>query len=73
MIAAAWANNRETERVIIAALEKTGVSPLEARVATGAVMGAMMAALIDWGQDEDSGSLGDRVRFAVDYLGGSDV
>jgi AcrR family transcriptional regulator len=73
VIAAAWSNNRETEKVIIAALERTGVSPLEARVATGAVMGAMMAALIDWGANEDSGSLSDRVKFAVDYLGGSDV
>lgn len=70
MIAHAWANNRKTEQVIVAALEATGVPGLEARVAAGAVMGAMMAALIDWGQDEDSGALGDRVRFALQLLGG---
>lgn len=69
LVAAAWSNNRETEKVIVAALQSTGVPGLEARVATGAVMGAMMAALVDWGQDEHSGTLGDRVRFALRLLG----
>lgn len=68
LVAAAWSNNRQTERVIADALISTGVNPLEARVAAGAVMGALMAALIDWGQDEGSGTLGDRVRLALDVL-----
>lgn len=72
IVAAAWANNRETERIIIAALERTGTPSLHARVAAGAVMGAMMAALIDWGEDEGSGALGERVRFALQQLGGVD-
>ena len=68
IIAHVWANNRKTEQVIIDALESTGVPGLEARVATGAVMGAMMAALIDWGEHDDSETLGDRVRFALRQL-----
>ncbi len=68
IIAHAWANNRKTEQVIVAALESTGAPGLEARVATGAVMGAMMAALIDWGEHDDSGTLGDMVRFALQQL-----
>jgi AcrR family transcriptional regulator len=72
MLAAAWANTRATEQVVTRALETTGVPTLEARVAAGAVMGAMMAALIDWGEREDTGSLGDRVRLALELLGGSD-
>jgi AcrR family transcriptional regulator len=68
LIAQAWANNRKTEHVIVEALTSTGVPPLEARIATGAVMGALMAALIDWGEDEASGPLGDRVRLALGQL-----
>lgn len=68
LVAAAWSNNRITEAVIADALISTGVSTLEARVAAGAVMGALMAALIDWGQDEGSGSLGHRVRTALALL-----
>lgn len=62
LVAHAWSNNRKTERVIVEALEATGVPGLEARVAAGAVMGALMAALIDWGEDPGAGSLGDRIR-----------
>lgn len=73
LVAAAWSNNRKTEQVIIDALTSTGVPILDARVAAGAVMGALMAALIDWGEREDSGTLGNRVRFALDMLGGTDA
>ncbi len=76
LVAHAWSNNRKTEQVIVDALTATGVPLLGARIATGAVMGAMMAALIDWGEHEDSGPLGDRVRLALEHLapaeGGSD-
>ena len=68
LVAAAWSNNRRTEQVIIEALTATGVDLLEARVAAGAVMGALMAALIDWGQDEEAGSLGERIRTALQLL-----
>jgi AcrR family transcriptional regulator len=69
IVAHAWANNRKTEQVIIDALESTGAPGLDARIAAGAVMGAMMAALIDWGEHDDSGTLGDRVRYALQQLG----
>jgi AcrR family transcriptional regulator len=69
LVAAAWSNNRKTEQVIIDALTSTGVPLLDARVASGAVMGALMAALIDWGEHDDSGTLGDRVRLALEMLG----
>ncbi len=73
LVAAAWSNNRKTEQVIIEALTSTGVPLLDARVAAGAVMGALMAALIDWGEHNDSGTLGDRVRLALEMLGGDDA
>ncbi|MFZ0493753.1 MAG: TetR/AcrR family transcriptional regulator [Acidimicrobiia bacterium] len=73
LVAAVWSNNRKTEQVIIDALTSTAVPLLDARVAAGAVMGALMAALIDWGEHENSGTLGDRVRFALEMLGGSDA
>jgi len=68
IVAHAWSNNRRTEQVIVEALTSTGVPGLEARIAAGAVMGALMAALIDWGEHEDSGSLGDRVCLALEQL-----
>lgn len=68
IIADAWLNNRKTEEVITDALVTTGVDPLGARIAAGAVMGALMAALIDWGENEQSGPLGDRVRWTLDQL-----
>lgn len=68
LLAQAWANNRRTEQVIVDALTETGVAVLEARVAAGAAMGAMMAALIDWAQHEDAGSLAERVRRALELL-----
>lgn len=71
LLGQAWANNRRTEQIIVEALTSTGVPELDARVAAGAVMGAMMAALIDWGAREDCGSLGERIRCALELLGPS--
>lgn len=68
LIPHAWANNRRTEEIVVDALVTTGVPALEARIAAGAVMGAMMAALIDWGEHPDSGPLGDRVLLALTQL-----
>ncbi|MCB2223183.1 MAG: TetR/AcrR family transcriptional regulator [Actinobacteria bacterium] len=68
LVAHAWSNTRETERVVVEALVATGAPVLEARIAAGAVMGALMAALIDWGRDEEAGPLGARVEAAVGQL-----
>jgi AcrR family transcriptional regulator len=68
IVAHAWSNNRRTEAVIVEALTTTGVSALEARVAAGAVMGALTSALLDWGEDDDSGPLRQRVRQTLELL-----
>jgi AcrR family transcriptional regulator len=68
LLAAVWSSNRATERVIVDALTSTGASLLRARVAAGAVIGALMAALIDWGESDNSGSLGERIRQALEIL-----
>lgn len=68
IVAHAWSNNRRTEQVIVEALTATGVPALEARVAAGAVMGALTSALLDWGEDNDSGSLSERVRRTLELL-----
>lgn len=68
LIPHAWANNRRTEQIIVDALVTTGVPALEARIAAGAVMGAMMAALIDWGEHPDSGPLGGRILIALNQV-----
>ena len=66
--AKAWENTLETERVIVEALESTGVPRLEAVVAAGACVGAVMAALFDWGTSTDAGPLGERLLAALDLL-----
>lgn len=68
IVAHAWSNNLQTERVIIEALVSTGVPMLEARVAAGAVIGALTAALLDWAENDDAGTLGDRVRQVLGLL-----
>lgn len=68
-----WENNHRTEEIIVDALTSSGVPELEARVAAGATAGAITAALLDWAQQEDPGSLGDRVRWALSYLSLADA
>jgi AcrR family transcriptional regulator len=63
-----WENNGRTEKVIVDALTSGGVPPLEARVAAGAVLGAITAALFDWAEDAGGESLGDRVRRTMSML-----
>lgn len=63
-----WENNLRTEAVIVSALHETGAGELEARVAAGAVLGALTAALFDWAESEDGTSLGDRIREALALL-----
>jgi AcrR family transcriptional regulator len=62
-----WENNRRTEEVIIAALTDTGTPSFEAAVAAGAVLGALTAALLDWGE-HGKASLGDLVVDALELL-----
>ena len=58
IVAHAWSNN----------LVSSGVPRLDARVAAGAVIGALTAALLDWAESDDSGTLGDRVRETLQLL-----
>ena len=66
--AAMHENLRETQTVVEAALRETGTDRFEAIVAAGACLGAVMAALVDWGLDPDSGPIGPCVRAALDAL-----
>lgn len=64
-----WENNLRTERIIVRALTESDVPALEARVAAGAVLGALTAALFDWAESESTESLGARIRQAMGQLG----
>ena len=66
--AAAWTNNQRTEKVVVDALTGAGCDRLEARVATGACLGALLAALFEWGSDCSDESLGSRIRRALAVL-----
>ncbi|HEX7805939.1 MAG TPA: TetR family transcriptional regulator [Cellulomonas sp.] len=66
--AASQESSRATEQIVVAALEDSGVGHLEAIVATGACLGAVMAALVDWGVDPHAGPLGPRVVAALEAL-----
>jgi hypothetical protein len=68
-----WENNRRTEEVLVTALTGSGVPTIEARVAAGAVLGALTAALFDWADDAGDESLGDRIRHAMRLLAPSMV
>ena len=63
-----WQNNRRTEEVIVEALIRSGVDGLESKVAAGATLGALTAALFDWAEDADGEPLGNRVRTAMHLL-----
>lgn len=64
-----WLNNQRTADAISEALIADDAPPFETRVACGAVMGALTAALLDWSVDYDSGPLGPRIEAALDVLG----
>lgn len=64
-----WENNRRTEDGIVEALTGTNVAEFDARVAAGAVMGALTAALLGWAQSDDGESLEDRIRGTLVILG----
>ena len=66
--ARAWENNQRTEDLVVQALVDDGVPRLEARVAAAACLGALLAALLDWGADDAGDTLGQRVVAALGHL-----
>jgi AcrR family transcriptional regulator len=66
--AKAWENTNETQRVIVEALVATGADRDDAVAGTGACLGAVMAALLDWGTDQRRTSLGECVVTALDRI-----
>lgn len=66
--AAMWENNGVTEDILASALIESGESEFEARVVVGACLGAVMAALVDWAEDDSGESLGVRIMRALDFL-----
>jgi AcrR family transcriptional regulator len=69
LAAGVWENNRRTEDLIVQALVGTGVGRLESRVAAGACLGGLTAALLDWALAPDGQELQDRMTAALGLLG----
>lgn len=66
--ARAWGSTQETQRAIVDALVASGVSSFEAEVASGACLGALTGALLDWGGSADI-PLAEQLRMALVLLG----
>lgn len=66
-----WENNRRTEDLIVEALTGTGAGRIEARVAAGACLGGLTAALLDWASEPDGQELRERMSTALDLMGES--
>ena len=66
--ARAWENNHRTAQVLVEALTATGADVLAAKVAAGAVLGALTAALFDWAEREE-GTLEQRILHSLQLLG----
>lgn len=62
-----WERNLITRHAIVEALTQDGSDHLNAEAAAGACLGALEAALLDWGRSDD-GTLGDRVVRALGSL-----
>lgn len=71
--ARAWENNHRTEQVVTAALERGGTPSLEAKIAAGAVLGALTAALFDWADRDDDESLGSAIRSALEIISAQEL
>jgi len=71
LAAGIWENNRRTEDLIVEALTGTGVGRIEARVAAGACLGALTAALLDWASAPDGQDLRERMNTALALMGDS--
>ena len=52
-----WENNHRTELAVVDGLVADGVDDLDAKVAVGAVLGAITAGLLAWAESEDSLSI----------------
>lgn len=63
-----WANTVATQRVVADALERDGVSRLDARVAAAAAIAGLTAALQDWSLDDGDEPLGVRLGAVLDLL-----
>ncbi len=66
--ARAWQNTQQTQEVIVDALVVQGAPREEAVAAAGACLGAVMAALLEWGSAPADSSLGQRIVAALDVL-----
>ncbi|MFD6859239.1 TetR/AcrR family transcriptional regulator [Rhodococcus sp. NPDC060090] len=62
-----WENTLDTQEAIAGALRSHGVSTLDADVAAGACVGALMAALTDWARHGEE-ALGARITQAMHLL-----
>jgi len=60
--------NHRTEEIIVDVLCKDEVPILEARVAAGAVLGALTGALFDWAEGADPVRLGETILSALSLL-----
>lgn len=63
-----WENNQRTEEVIVDGLKASGTDPFTARVAAGAALGAITAALFHWAEDDSGSGLGDVLQGALGLL-----
>ena len=68
LAAGIWENNRRTEDMIVQALTGTGAGRVEARVAAGACLGGLTAALLDWASAPDGQELRERMTVALDLM-----
>lgn len=66
--AGTWQANQATADAIEAVLVADGTTVLDARVVTGACLGAITAALLDWGATADDEPLVDRLGHALAHL-----
>jgi AcrR family transcriptional regulator len=69
LMARAWENNRRTGELVSGALVAEGVPPLEAAVAAGACLAALLEALLQWGLAPAGRELGPLVGESLAYLG----
>lgn len=65
-------DNHATETAVVDALVRTGTPRFDAAVATGAVIGALTAALLEWATAREPGALGDAITSALGLLASGD-
>jgi AcrR family transcriptional regulator len=67
-----WENTHRTEEVVVDALVAGGTPQWEARVAAGAVLGAMSASLINWAREDAPVPYRVCLRDALTYMTSND-